>query len=317
MSTALTYLNPARYRMNLTCKGSVTVHRVLFSGTTAVGVIAESDGEMFSVEGDQIIVSSGAIASPQILLLSGIGPRGDLDEMGIDVVKDLPGVGNNLRDHPAVFTLFRGRGEGPGDSAPSIQVGLRYSPSFSETRADIQLSPILMTSEHRPASVRIDSEEFHFGFSAALQNAETSGTLTLRSRDPHEQPNLNYDYLSNETDRTRMREAVRLGLKLAESPVFSELISERLNPTDEDLSSDEKLDEWLLANAYTQHHSSGTCKMGPDDDPLSVVDQYCRVKGVYGLRVVDASVMPDVIRANTNATTIMIAEKVADWINAY
>ncbi|MEC9309231.1 MAG: mycofactocin system GMC family oxidoreductase MftG [Chloroflexota bacterium] len=317
MSTALTYLNPARYRLNLTCKGSVTVHRILFDGTTAIGVIAESGGETFTVYGSEIIISSGAIASPQILLLSGIGPQGELHDLGIEVVKDVPGVGKNLRDHPAVFTLFKAHGDGPGDSAPSIQVGLRYSPEFSETRADIQVSPILMTSEHRPASVRIDSEEFHFGISAALQNAETSGTLTLRSTNPYEQPNLNYDYLSSDSDRTRMREAVRLGLRLAEQPMFSKLISERLNPTDEDLSSDERLDKWLLANAYTQHHSSGTCKMGPDKDPMAVVDQYCRVKGILGLRVVDASVMPDVIRANTNATTIMIAEKVADWINNY
>ena len=93
------------------------------------------------------------------------------------------------------------------------------------------------------------------------------------------------------------------------------MIAERVNPTDEDLLSDDDLDNWLLRNVYTQHHSSGTCKMGPDDDPMAVVDQYCRVRGLMGLRVVDASVMPDVIRANTNATTIMIAEKVADWIN--
>ena len=112
-----------------------------------------------------------------------------------------------------------------------------------------------------------------------------------------------------------MREAVRLGIELAKDGAFAELIAERVNPTDEDLSSDDDLDNWLLRNVYTQHHSSGTCKMGPDDDPMAVVDQYCRVRGLMGLRVVDASVMPDVIRANTNATTIMIAEKVADWIN--
>jgi len=315
MSTALTYLNSARHRINLTVKGSVTVHRILFSEKTAVGVLAESGGELFSVDAGEIIVASGAIASPQILMLSGVGPAQDLANLGITVVHDAPGVGANLRDHPAVFTLFRGIGDGPPDSAPSIQVGLRYSPGSSETRSDIQLSPILMTSEHRPASVQIDSNEFHFGFSAALQNARTAGELTLRSSDPHEQPIINYNYLSDEMDRSRMREAVRLGIELAKDGAFSGLIAERVNPTDEDLLSDDDLDNWLLRNVYTQHHSSGTCKMGPDDDPMAVVDQYCRVRGLMGLRVVDASVMPDVIRANTNATTIMIAEKVADWIN--
>ncbi len=96
--------------------------------------------------------------------------------------------------------------------------------------------------------------------------------------------------------------------------IFAALVAERLNPTDEDLASDEALDNWMLRNAYTQHHISGTCKMGQASDPMAVVDQFCHVHGLEGLRVVDASVMPDVIRANTNATTIMIAERVADWI---
>jgi len=314
MSTALTYLSEARHRMNLTVKGAVTVHRVLFDEKTAVGVLAESGGDLFSVEAAEIIISSGAIASPQILMLSGIGPANDLEKLGISVVHDAPGVGSNLRDHPAVFTLFRGVGDGPPDSSPSIQVGLRYSHQSSDTRADIQISPILMTSEHRPASVQIDSDDFHFGFSAALQNARTAGELTLKSTDPHDQPNIDYNYLSDQTDRARMREAVRLGIEMAKDGAFSELIAARINPTDEDLSSDDNLDNWLLRNVYTQHHSSGTCKMGTNDDPMAVVDQYCRVRGVAGLRVVDASVMPDVIRANTNATTIMIAEKVSDWI---
>jgi choline dehydrogenase len=314
MSTALTYLNPARHRINLTCRGKVTVRRIRFEGKRAVGVETESGGETFTVEGEQIILSGGAIASPQVLMLSGVGPAQHLGSLGIPVVRDLPGVGENLRDHPAVFLLFRCHGEPPPSSAPSIQVGLRYSPEFSQTRADIQVSPILMTSEHRPASVRIESNDFHFGFSAALQNASTAGSLLLASTDPHVQPRLNYDYLSDPGDRERMRDAVRLGIRLSEHPGFKEIIAERLNPTDEDLASEEALDHWLLRNAYTQHHSSGTCKMGPASDAMAVVDQYCRVYGVENLRVVDASVMPDVIRANTNATTIMIAERVADWI---
>ena len=314
MSTALTYLNPSRHRMNLTCRGNVTVHRVMFQGKRAVGVQAESGGQTFTVGGEQIIISGGAIASPQVLMLSGVGPVQHIQGLGIPIVHELPGVGENLRDHPAVFTLFRGIGDGPPASAPSIQVGLRYSPATSRTRADIQVSPILMTSEHRPASVKIDGEDFHFGFSAALQNAVTAGHLRLASADPHVQPELNFDYLSDPTDRERMRDAVRLGIRLADHPVFKDIIAERINPTDDDLSSEEALDNWLLRNAYTQHHSSGTCKMGPANDNMAVVDQYCRVYGLENLRVVDASVMPDVIRANTNATTIMIAERVADWI---
>jgi predicted dehydrogenase (TIGR03970 family) len=314
MSTALTYLGPGRHRLNLTCRGNVTVWRILFNGKRVVGVEAESGGETFQAEGDQIVVSSGAIASPQVLMLSGVGPAKHLQSLGINVVHHLPGVGENLRDHPAVFTLYRCNGKPPADSTPSIQVGLRYSPEGSRTRADIQLSPILMTSEHRPSSVKIENDDFHFGFSAALQNASTAGRLRLVSTDPNVQPELDYDYLCDAYDRERMRHAVRLGIRISEHPLFKDIIVERLNPTDADLASDEALDNWLLRNAYTQHHSSGTCKMGPASDPMAVVDQHCRVHGLENLRVVDASVMPDVIRANTNATTIMIAERVADWI---
>lgn len=314
MSTSLTYLSMARHRLNLTVRGSVVVRRILFEGKTAIGVEAESAGEVFEIYGDQIILSGGAIASPQILLLSGVGPADHLREMGIPIVHELTGVGQNLRDHPAVFSLFRGIGDPPELDAPSIQIALRYSPEGTGTRGDIQLSPILMTSEHRPASVNIETDDFHFGFSAALQNASTAGRLRLASTDPHVQPDIFYDYLSDPLDRQRLRAAVRLGLEIAEQPTFREFVSERLSPTDEDLASDAALDQWMLRNAYTQHHSSGTCKMGPGSDLDAVVDQYCHVYGMQNIRVVDASVMPDVIRANTNATTIMIAERVAEFI---
>ena len=314
MSTALTYLNLARHRMNITIRGDVTVRRILFEGKRAVGVEAESGGDTFTVLGEQIILSSGAVASPQILMLSGVGPAAHLSSLGIPLVHDLPGVGQNLRDHPAAFILFRGSGDPPGEDAPSIQVGLRFSIEGSPTRADFQLSPILMNSEHRPASVKIEGDDFHFGLSCALQNANSAGELRLTSTDPHVQPHLNYNYLADPDDRQRMREALRVALRVAEHPAFRDMVVERLNPTDQDLVSDESLDNWMLRNAYTQHHISGTCKMGPDSDSMAVVDQFCHVRGLQGLRVVDASVMPDVIRANTNATTIMIAERVSDWI---
>ena len=314
MSTALTYLNLARHRLNVTIRGNVTVRRILFEGKRAVGVEAESGGEVFTVQGEQVVLSGGAVASPQVLMLSGVGPAGHLRSLGIDMVHDLPGVGQNLRDHPAAFMLLRGHGDPPDEEAPNIQVGLRFSNEGSTTRADFQLSPIIMNSEHRPSSVQIDNDEFHFGLSVALQNAISAGELRLTSTDPHVQPHLNYDYLSDPSDRRRMREALRLGQRIIEHPTFAALVVERLNPTDQDLASNEALDNWMLRNAYTQHHISGTCKMGSASDSMSVVDQFCHVLGLQGLRVVDASVMPDVIRANTNATTIMIAERVADWI---
>jgi len=314
MSTALTYLTLARHRLNITIRDKVTVRRILFQGKRAVGVEAESGGDVFTVDGDQIILSGGAIASPQILMLSGVGPAGHLRSMGIDLVHELPGVGENLRDHPAAFILLRGRGAPPDDLAPAIQIGLRFSHGDSPTKADIQISPILMSSEHAPASVDIESQDFHFGVSSALQNAVSAGRLKLSSTDPHVQPDLDYNYLSDPYDRKRMRQAIRTALQIVEQPPFSNHVIERLNPTDADLASDDALDNWLLRNVCTQHHSSGTCKMGAASDSMAVVDQYCHVHGLEGLRVVDAAVMPDVIRANTNATTIMIAERVSDWI---
>ncbi len=314
MSTAVTYLSKARHRLNVTIRGNVTVRRILLEGKRAAGVEAESGGQTFIVESDRVILSGGAIASPQILMLSGVGPAGHLKEMGINVVHDLPGVGENLRDHPGAFVLLRGRGDPPDDLAPCVQVTLRTSTEDSPTRDDVKISPLLMSSEHAPDGVHIESSNFHFGITAALHNSVTAGWLRLASTDPNVQPDLDYNYLADPCDLRKMRHSIHTVLRIIEQPPFSEYVLERLDPTDEDMASDEALDNWLLRNVGTQHHSSGTCKMGRASDPLAVVDQYCNVHGMEGLRVVDASVMPDVIRANTNATTIMIAERVADWI---
>jgi choline dehydrogenase len=314
ISTALAYLDPARHRLNLTIRPNVMARRVLFKGRRAIGVEVESSGEKFVVEGDQIVLGGGAIGSPQLLLLSGVGPAEDLRSLGIEVVQDLPGVGKNLRDHPSASVLFRAKGERPDLQTPLIQVGLRYTVEGSYLRNDMQLSPTLMTSEHRPAQVRINDNDHYLGISCSLQLALSYGELKLSSSDPHVQPYLNYGSLADPFDRERMRKAIRLAIRLAEYPAFKDLIIERVNPKESDLASDEALNHWLMRNVGTSHHVSGTCKMGPASDPMAVVDQYCRVHGLEGLRVADASVMPDVIRANTNATTIMIGERVADFI---
>jgi choline dehydrogenase len=132
------------------------------------------------------------------------------------------------------------------------------------------------------------------------------------SADSYTHPELEYRYLSDPWDRARMRAAVRLVIQLSQHPTYQSVVAERLTPSDQALASDDALDAWLLSHATTQHHSSGTCKMGQASDPMAVVDQHGRVHGLAGLRVVDASVTPDVVRANTNATTIMIAERMAD-----
>ncbi len=149
---------------------------------------------------------------------------------------------------------------------------------------------------------------------AGIQLAVGKGELRLTSRDPQVQPWLDYRYLEDEFDRQRLREAVRLCVRLADHPHFADIIAERSSPTAADLASDAALDAWLLREVTTSQHISCTCKMGPASDPMAVVDQYGRVHGLDNLRVVDASIMPDCIRANTNVTTMMIGERMADFI---
>jgi choline dehydrogenase-like flavoprotein len=147
-----------------------------------------------------------------------------------------------------------------------------------------------------------------------LDLAVSAGELRLQSTDPNVQPSLDYRYLEDEFDRRRMREIVRLAVRLAEHRDFQPIIAERIEPTDAELASDEALNEYLLREVTTGQHITGTCKMGPATDPMAVVDQYGRVHGLQSLRVVDASIMPDCIRANTNVTTMMIGERIADFI---
>ena len=315
MSTALAYLDPARHRLNLTIRGNVTVTRILFEGNRAVGVEAESGGEAFTAYAEQIMLSAGAIASPHLLMLSGVGPAEQLESAGVNVVCDLPGVGQNLRDHPYVLLLFR-----ETDTAhdyfrqPCVNVVLRYTAEGSTIRNDMQIGHIPLDSAYYPDGVPIAKDDTSFCLFGAVMHADSVGELRLASRDPHVQPTLNYRYLSEPWDLERMRQAIRLAVRLSEHPQFKNVIVERVSPTDADLASDSALDAWLMQNVGQGYHSAGTCKMGPVSDQMAVVDQYCRIHGLDGLRVVDASVMPDVIRANTNTTVIMIAERVADWI---
>ena len=313
MSTALTYLNPIRNRLNLTVRPNVTAHKILLSNGRATGVQAESGGDVFVVEGDEIIVSSGGIASPQLLLLSGIGPTEHLQTIGIGVEHESPGVGQNLRDHPNVRIPVRVRDDFPMDpQAPRTQLAVRYTAAGSKDRNDMQL---LQSSFSSPmGGDPLEGEGIRF--TVILELAEGAGELTLTKNDPYTQPNLDYRYLEIPWDRERMREGVRICLDLLQHEKYREFALDAIAPSTEDLSSDDTLDQWLLRNVTTTHHISGTCKMGPESDPMAVVDQYCRVHGLEGLRVVDVSVLPDCIRANTNCTTIMIAERVADWINS-
>ncbi len=315
-STALGYLNPARHRLNLTIRPNCATQRIVFDGKKAVGVEVESGGETFIAEADQIVLSSGAIGSPHILLLSGVGPSAHLQEMGLPVVHDLPGVGQNLRDHPIIYVTFRTKPDYPLDGlAPRIQMGLRWTAEGSDLRNDLM---IFMQSY---ATERVDRggermEPLGIRMLGVLDLAMSAGELKLTSTDPGEQPSLDYRYLRDPFDRRRMRELVRTCVSLGEHETFSGIVENRIEPTDEELASDDALDAFCARDATTGQHISGTCKMGPGSDNMAVVDQHGRVHGLENLRIADASIMPNCIRANTNVTTMMIGERIADFMRS-
>ena len=327
-STALGYLEPARHRLNLTVRPNCRVRRVLFQGKRAVGLLVDSGGETFTVAADRIILSAGAVGSPHLLLLSGVGPAGQLERMGIPVVQDTPGVGQNLKDHPKVYATWEA---GDGSATPSNRgagsAALRLTAPGSRLRNDLSISlsapvvPRVKSMDAVPQAQRSQTEREanparHVEMMIALLLPESRGELTLTSPDYRVQPDLRYNYLAEPFDRARLREGVRLALDLSGRPELASLLGRRIEPDDNDLFSDDALDQWLLREATTYSHISCTCKMGPSDDPLAVVDQYGRVRGVEGLRIVDASIMPDLVRAPINPAVIMLAERVADFIRA-
>ena len=316
-STALGYLNDARSRPNLTIAARTQAMRVLFEGRRAVGVEVESEGQAISYYADEVVLAGGAIGSPHLLLLSGVGPANHLSEMGIDVVQDMPGVGRNLRDHPQVSVKWRTReGYRHDTTTAAVQTTLRYTASGSHLRNDMLIHPSsFCVFDLFPGKMDRDAE-LGVNMVLCLDLAVGSGSLELRCDDYRIQPRLDYNFFVEPFDRQRMREGVHIILELAEHPRYREILSELVDPDEDDLVSDDSLDKWMSNRVSTSHHVSGTCKMGPASDPLAVVDQYGRVHGLEALRVVDASIMPDCIRANTNATTLAIGERIADFMRS-
>jgi choline dehydrogenase-like flavoprotein len=348
VSTAIAYLIPALHRPNLTVLGNAFVHRVLFSGQRAIGVQVEIEGELVTVRGHEIVLCAGAIKSPHIMLLSGVGPADELRTLGIPVVHDLPMVGKNLTDHPDMYIHYE-----PVDGIPShpdmfmAQAALHYTAEGSSVVGGMEILPIvtnfrsqmtggttarttirsaldivkrpLQTARSlRGVSVKKALDEVrHQGqlrFLANSQHEDSRGEVRVRSTDPHAAPALHYNYFAVATDRLRARANVRLAIEILESQSMRPFVARRTSPdTDLDLTSDTDLDQWLLAKMGTAFHTSSTCKMGPATDDTAVVDQTCRVHGLEGIRVVDTSIMPEIVRRGPNATAIMIGERAADF----
>jgi choline dehydrogenase len=255
-------------------------------------------------------------------MLSGVGPATPLSSLGIPVVQDMPGVGQNLKDHPKVYVTWDTQAGYTGDGRPARGgVWLRCTAPGSDLRNDINISLGAFVTERLPWSEAMRTDQG--GERAARRCIEMLvalllpvgvGELRLTSREPQVQPFLDYNYLADPFDRQRLRAGVRLALTLAEHNDLNTLLGPRLQPAAADVASDAALDDWLQRQVTTYSHISGTCKMGPGTDAMAVVDQYGKVHGLEGLRVADASIMPDLVRAPINPTVLMMAERIAAFI---
>jgi choline dehydrogenase len=326
MSTAMTHLNPMRHYLNLTVRGGVFVRKILIEDGKAVGVEAESGGKAFQVAADRVVLSAGAIRSPHLLMLSGIGPEDQLRQFGIRTVQHLPGVGQNLWNHLSAQTTFKVKdGISLATHTDAVHFSLHYTAQGSSAVNDMVLrsSPVVDERRERVPGVRTKylsgdvPPEQVARISCTLGLPDGSGYVRLASADPSVQPSFNYCYLRHPNDIRRVREGVRMAAALLESDAYKEVADHRIHPTDEILANDDALDLWIRQTVGTARHVSGTCKMGPDADPDAVVDQFCKIKGIQELWVADASVMPRIPRSGgAHATVIMIGERVVDWIAA-
>jgi choline dehydrogenase len=307
-------LTGARHRLNLTIKAGCQVHRIIMENGRAVGVIAESGGELFEVRAGEVILSAGAVVSPQLLMLSGVGPADHLSEHGLKVVADVPGVGQNLQDHPLIYLLW--------DTVPEyeyrldvrrLQVSLRYTATDSNERNDMIVYMNSASSE-RPERGGDRNTPIGISMHLALNSADSRGEIRLASTDIADQPLIDFNYMSAPWDLVRMRDGSRRLAEIGEQSEFAKNVTARVTPTDEILENDRALDEWIRTEVTTGHHISCSNKMGVDSDPMAVVDQFGSVMGIEGLRVVDASIMPTCVRANINATVIAMAERMAELI---
>jgi choline dehydrogenase len=288
---------------------------VLFEGQRAVCVEILCDGQMETVRGRRITLSAGAVASPAILLRSGIGPADELRALGIAVLIDRPGVGANLIDHPLTQVMYVPKPGVYGPEIPFSQVFIRYTATGSAERNDMQLyitNGLDFTAV--PELVAVTGSPIVFTFTPSLQRPHSRGTLKLASADPTVQPTISLNYLADSEDMRRMVEGVRIAWEIGKDPAIRQYAERPVILTDEMVASNAAVEGYLRETVGTIFHPVSTARMGPDGDAGAVVDQQCRVRGVQGLRVVDASIMPNIVRANTNLTCIMIGERVADWM---
>ena len=340
-STSFAFLRPVRHRRNLTVLTDALTRRVLVENGRASGVEVARNGQARRVgAAREVILSAGTVNSPQLLLLSGIGPPGELERHGIEVVHDLPGVGRNLQDHvdcvlswecrePVTLyrdlradrlaaSIVRGMvfGEGIATTFP-YEAGafLRTRPELVAPDIQLHFMPALERTAnlHFPNPFKRDPVEANHGLTVRVGPIvpESRGTVTLRSADPAAPPRIQPNYLESEADLRTMIAGVRMVRDLMGQPALDRYRGRELAPGEE-ARTDREIETWLRASAMTTFHPVGTCKMGID--PMAVVDARLKVHGLEGLRIADASIMPIITSGNTNAPAIMIGEKAAEFL---
>lgn len=333
-ATGRGYLDQARGRPNLTIVTHALSDRILFSGKRAIGVsylVGNGDNPVTAHARREVLVCSGAIASPQLLQRSGVGPAALLRDLDIPVVHDLPGVGANLQDHlelylqyackqpvsiypatkwwnqPAIGAqwLFLGKGLGASNQ---FEAGgfIRTREAFEWPNIQFHFLPVAI-NYNGSKGVQEHGFQAHMG----SMRSPSRGRIHLKSRDPRQHPSILFNYMSHEQDWQEFRDGIRLTCEIMNQPALDPYRGRELSPG-VSVQSDAELDEFIRNHAETAFHPSCSCKMGSDD--MAVVDGQGRVHGMEGLRVVDASIMPLIITGNLNATTIMMAEKIADRI---
>jgi choline dehydrogenase len=299
-NTGMVYLTEeVRNRPSLKISGDVLVDRVLFDQGRAIGVVTASGAE---IPAGEVILSGGSYGSPAILLRSGVGPAADLAELGIDVVADLP-VGQRLQDQPFYYNAYALKTDAL-DMRPAV--GALLWRQSSEARGDELDTHIAVTHllppEYSPTGGAIS-------LSVAVVKPDSRGTLTIRNRDPREQPEIDCNFLAEGRDARRMLEGVKLARKIGRNPALARFLELEILPGE--AVGDDQLADVIASNLASYGHPVATAPMGGPQDPWAVVDSTGAVKGIDGLRVVDASIMPVVVSVALNPTTIMIAERIA------
>ena len=333
-STAVTYLKATRQRRNLSVLTHTLVDKVLFDEDIAIGVRYQSAGRTLEVmASSEVVLCAGSIGSPSVLQRSGIGPAKVLQEAGVDVRVDSPGVGENLQDHLEVY--FQYECTQPVSLNRKLNmwskamIGARWafmrdglgatnhfeSCGFIRSRAGLEYPNIQY--HFLPAAMRYDGRAAFAGDGYQVHvgpnKPHSRGTVAIRSASPNDAPSIQFNYLQHEQDRIDWRDTIRLTREVLQQNALAPYRGNEIQPG-MDIESDEQIDAWVRDNVESAYHPSCSVKLGADDDPMAVLDNECRVRGVSQLRVVDSSIFPTITNGNLNAPTMMVAERAADII---